>query len=97
MSDEQPVRGVQENETEAFARPERSAPRRRPIDLNFVLGIAIGTITFLAGIVILTGLYFPPAAPEVRYTCAVVLLLLSIYRMSVTIIRRRSHENAPEA
>lgn len=97
MPDEQPVSGVQENEAEAFARPERSPSRRRAIDLNFVLGLAIGAVTFLAGIVILSGLYFPPAAPEVRYTCAVVLLLLSIYRMSVTIIRRRSHENAPEA
>jgi hypothetical protein len=74
----------------------RPRPARRGLPFNFLFGLLIGSVTLLTGVAVLSGLIFDPVPPEVRYTCGVVLVLLSLYRIIVTVQRRRTHETLPE-
>jgi len=59
------------------------------ISINTVIGYAVSAASAVVGILILTGMFFPEGTPvQLRITFGIVLILLSVYRMIVTTMRK---------
>jgi hypothetical protein len=63
-----------------------------------LLGYFVSAVTLTVGMLVLWGLFLPATTPgQVRVTFGVVILLLGIYRASITYVRsiqakRKQHE-----
>ncbi|MGB2868823.1 MAG: hypothetical protein WBD36_10250 [Bacteroidota bacterium] len=57
----------------------------RIIDIGKYLGYGVSAITFVFGLVVVSGLLLPERIPaQFRYTFGVVLMLMGVYRFVVT-------------
>ena len=72
-----------------------SDPPRRPSLSPFDLfSFAMAAVLLVSAIVVLEGSLFPATLKEARLTFGVVLLLLGLYRIVITLARRRAAREA---
>ena len=72
-----------------------SDPLRRPsVSPLDVFSFAMAAVLFVSAIVVLEGSVFPATLKEARLMFGVVLLLLGLYRIVITLTRRRAAREA---
>jgi uncharacterized membrane protein len=57
------------------------------------LGYSVSALEFLAGVILVSGLFFKYVPDQLRIMCGVVLMLLGIYRFVVTRYRMRQQND----